>query len=215
MSVKLLKRIARFCFRPLLRRKRFMMRDSDVSRQSLVDLVKSLPSDRPMIMVEVGSYRGESASIFLATNRFSKIFCVDPWEMFYDPDDGAAFTDMVEVEHDFDRRVGSDSRIVKVKGTIDTFLERYPGVKIDFAYVDGCHTYEAVKHDLKQILSACQPRVAVAGHDYSAGLWEGVARAINESVGNPDVVFPDTSWVKYKVERDRLVNNGEKEISAV
>ncbi len=193
-----LKRLARYCLKPVLRRKRFMMRDSEIGRSALVSLVESLPSDNPMVMIEVGSYRGESAKIFLGTNRFSRIYYIDPWKMYYDANDGAAFTDMAVVEQDFDQRVGGDDRVVKVKGTIDTFLEQYPDVKIDFAYVDGCHTYEAVKHDLQFILSSCVPRVAVAGHDYANSSWEGVKRAIQECVGDPDAIFPDTSWVKYQ-----------------
>ena len=196
------KRLARQCLRPLLRRKRFMMRDSDMGRDSLIKLVESLPGGSSMVMIEVGSYRGESAQIFLGTNRFSRIYCIDPWKMYYDANDGAAFTDMAVVEQDFDQRVGGDDRVVKVKGTIDTFLEQYPDVKIDFAYVDGCHTYEAVKHDLQRILSTCPPRVAVGGHDYADSPWEGVKRAIQECVGDPDAIFPDTSWVKHQ--RDPL-----------
>lgn len=196
-----IKRLARQCLRPLLRRKRFLMRDSDTGRNALMALVGSLPSERPLVMIEVGSYRGESAQIFLGTNRFSRIYCIDPWKMYYDANDGAAFTDMAAVERDFDQRVGGDERVVKVKGTIDTFLEQYPDVEIDFAYVDGCHTYEAVKHDLSRILSTCPPRVAVGGHDYADKLWEGVKQAIEECVGKPDKVYPDTSWIKFQQTR--------------
>ncbi len=191
-------RFARYCLRPLLRRKRSLMRGTEIQRTALIKLVESLPSSKPMVMIEVGSYRGESAQIFLGTNRFSRIYCIDPWKMYYDANDGAAFTDMAEVERDFDQRVGVDSRVVKVKGTIDTFLEQYPDVSIDFAYVDGCHTYDAVKHDLKCIMSACPPRVAIGGHDYEKS-WEGVRNAIEECLGKPDNVFPDTSWVKYQL----------------
>ena len=190
-------RIARQCLRPLLRRKRSLMRGTETERKALISLVESLPTESPMVMIEVGSYRGESAQLFLGTNRFSRIYCIDPWKMYYDVNDGAAFTDMAEVERDFDQRVGTDERVVKVKGTIDTFLEQYPDVAIDFAYVDGCHTYEAVKHDLQCIMSACSPRVAIGGHDYEKS-WEGVRNAIEECLGKPDNVFPDTSWVKYQ-----------------
>ena len=194
---KMVKRIARQCLKPLLRRKRSMMRATEVEKQSLIDLVKSLPADGNMVMIEIGSYRGESAQIFLGTNRFSRIYCIDPWKMYYDNDDGAAFTDMAEVERDFDRRVGGDQRIVKIKGTIDDFLEMHADEKIAFAYVDGCHTYKAVKHDLQQILTHCRPSIAVGGHDYTDAGWDGLKRAVGEAVGIPDKVFPDTSWVKF------------------
>ena len=116
--------------------------------------------------------------------------------MFYDENDSAAFTDMAFVENDFDQRLKGDDRVVKVKGTIDTFLEQYPDVEIDFAYVDGCHTYDAVKHDLHQIMTHRRPKVAISGHDYNT--WGGVTQAIEESLGKPDAVFSDSSWVKYQ-----------------
>ena len=189
-------RIARWFLRPLLRRKKSLMRPTEDSRKALISLVESLPCDRPMVMIEVGSYRGESAQVFLGTNRFSRIYCIDPWKMYYDANDGAAFTDMAFVENDFDQRLGGDDRVIKVKGTIDTFLEKYPDVEIDFAYVDGCHTYDAVKHDLRQIMTCRKPKVAISGHDYYSN-WQGLRAAIEESLGKPDAVFSDSSWVKY------------------
>lgn len=173
------------------------MRTTDAERHSLVELVEALPGEGQLVMIEVGSYRGESAEIFLGTNRFSRIYCIDPWKGNYDSNDWSSFTNMAEVERDFDKRVGGDGRIVKVKGTIDTFLEQYPDVEVDFAYVDGCHTYEAVKYDLQKVMANRRPRVAVGGHDYCDKDWEGVRRAIEECIGRPDARFADTSWVKF------------------
>jgi hypothetical protein len=147
-----------------------------------------------MTMVEIGSYRGESAQEFLNTGRIARIYCVDPWRMFYDADDGTSYTDMAQVERDFDWRHGGDSRVVKVKGTVDTFIKRHPDAQVDFAYVDGCHTYEAVSHDLKQLMAHSRPAVAIGGHDYNL---DGVVRAVGEVLGKPDAVFPDNSWVKF------------------
>ena len=199
LAVRRMKWVRQY-IRPLYYRlnpRKSLMRADSYARDALVELVGSLPSNRQMVMVEVGSFRGESAEIFLNTNRFSRIYCIDPWKNFYDKNDWASFSNMAKVERDFDRRVGGDERVVKVKGTIDTFFERYPNIALDFAYIDGCHTYDAVKHDLTKIMTTSRPRVAVAGHDFLEKEWEGVTRAVKECIGSPDAVFPDTSWVKY------------------
>ena len=198
--VKLLKRIARRVLAPLLKRKNFQMRPDGRSRDGLIDLVNKLGSDN-LTMVEIGSYKGESAEIFLKTGKVARIYCIDPWQMFYDPDDGAAFTDMVKVEAEFDRRHANDSRVVKVRGTVDTFVEQYKSdpeffKKIDFVYIDGLHTYEGVHHDIEMVMANFKPRVAIAGHDYYMDNWPGIVKAINELLGEPDATFSDGSWVK-------------------
>lgn len=35
----------------------------------------------------------------------------------------------------------------------------------------------------------------MAGHDYTNG-WPGVVRAVDETVGRPNRVYPDESWLK-------------------
>lgn len=180
--------------------KEWYMRGDDKSRMALIDLITAVPgvAGAGIVMVEIGSYRGESAEIFLSTGRVSKIYCVDPWQMNYDPNDWAASTNMENVEKDFDRRFAGDERVVKVRGTIDTFVREYSdrGVVCDFVYVDGCHTYDAVKHDLKVTIDSVKPRFAVGGHDYN-DCWKALKKAVEESVGFPDRTFEDTSWLKH------------------
>lgn len=199
MFVRFMKRLARQILRPVLRFKKIEMRSNESSRKALRDLVAKVGRDN-LTMVEVGSYRGESAEVFLSSGKVSKIYCVDPWEMYYDADDGAAFTDMKKVEADFDRRHKDDPRVIKVKGTIDTFAEQFAGkVNVDLVYIDGLHTYEGVKHDIEIARTKIKPAVAIAGHDYNPGSWDGSARAVREAFSAPDAVFSDTSWLKLLV----------------
>lgn len=179
------------------------MRVDEEMRRGPGMLVESATKGRKdgIVMVEIGSYRGESAELFLATGKVSRIYCVDPWRMFYDPQDGAAYTNMKAVEADFDRRHANDKRVVKVKGTIDDFVERYVNgpegpVSVDLVYVDGCHTYEAVKHDILTAVEHIKPKIAMSGHDWGWGGDAELARAVKETVGEPDEVFPDSSWLK-------------------
>ena len=198
--IRFLKRCARRMLAPFLKNKNFMMRPEGESREGLVRLIESVGHDS-LTMVEIGSYKGESAEIFLATGKVKRIYCIDPWQMYYDPDDGAAFTDMVKVEADFDRRHASDPRVVKVRGTVDTFVEQYTNNdevagKVDLVYIDGLHTYEGVHHDIEMTLSHIKPRLAIAGHDYHRDGWPGIVKAIDELLGVPDSTFVDGSWLK-------------------
>lgn len=175
------------------------MREDAPSRQSLADLIDFVMTGREgqITMVEIGSYRGESAELFLKTGRVARIYCIDPWQPFYDKDDKTSFTDMESVERDFDARFANDARVVKVKGTVDDFVAQFCGADaptIDFVYIDGCHTRPAVQHDIDQTLQHIHPRIATAGHDYWNADVKGV---VNEMFGRPDKEFPDTSWVHF------------------
>lgn len=193
----MLKRIARRILRPVLFFKKIQMRPDDSSKKALLDLIGYLDRDE-LTMVEIGSYRGESAEVFLSSGKVKRLYCVDPWQMYYDDNDGAAFTDMSKVEADFDRRHGTDARVVKVKGTVDTFVNLFADElkNVDLVYIDGLHTYDGVKHDIEMTKQFIRPKVAIAGHDFCPGTWDGSVRAIKESLGVPDAVFADTSWIK-------------------
>lgn len=173
------------------------MRPTAESRASLLAIVEAVHSAarRPVTIVEIGSYRGESAEAMLSTGLVGKLYCVDPWIGGYDDLDGASYSDMREAERDFDRRHASDPRVVKVKGTVDDFVRLYGHVDVDAVYVDGCHTYEAVSHDIAVCVERIEPKYAVAGHDFNP--YFGARRAVMELLGQPDVVYPDTSWVMF------------------
>ena len=203
MNIRVCKRIARMVLRPLLFHKNISMRPDGNSRNGLLALLQKLSEYKtPIVMAEIGSYKGESAEIFISSGIVSRLYCVDPWKPFYDDDDGAAFTNMRKVEEEFNSRHGDDPRVVKIKGTIDDLVATVEesGLKLDFVYIDGCHTYDAVRYDLEVTFEKLKHAVAVGGHDYCEdgnGVFPGAGKAVREIVGRPDVVFKDTSWIKF------------------
>ena len=178
------------------------MRQSIKELHDLVQFIRQKADGKKLVMVEVGSYQGESMEIFATSNGIQKIVCIDPWKEGYDPRDVASKSDMAEVEAAFDRRAQKVKDIVEVikhKGTLDTFIksqefEELKG-KIDFVYIDANHTYEAAKHDIEVCKEMIKPNVAFAGHDYQSD-WIGVVKAVDEKLGHPDVVYGDYSWIK-------------------
>lgn len=147
----------------------------------------------PFTMSEIGVYRGESTELFLKSGHIKKIYCVDPWQSGYDSSDAASNSDMSAVEAEFDRMAGRwPTYIRKHKGTVDDFK---PDVlPVEFIYIDACHQYESVRHDIEWALSI-KP-IVVGGHDYGCAYYPGVQKAVDEMLGKPDAVFSDGSWVK-------------------
>ena len=64
---------------------------------------------------------------------------------------------------------------------------------IDLVYIDGDHRYEAVKQDIMMWKSKIKFNGYISGHDYGR---EDINRAIEETIGTPDHIFVDSSWIK-------------------
>lgn len=144
------------------------------------------------LMVEVGSYAGESADVFASCRLVSRMICVDPWQAGYDPKDPASYTDFSEVEAVFDTVMSRHSdKIEKYKGTLQQLVAERPDLCPDIVYIDANHSYEFVKADIGAA-KKLNPKI-IAGHDYDMG-HTGVIRAVAEELGDPMRVFFDSSW---------------------
>jgi hypothetical protein len=66
------------------------------------------------------------------------------------------------------------------------------GQPADMVFIDGDHGYEAVMRDLEVWLPLLGGVGLLCGHDY--GVWEGVARAVDERLPQRSVVSGGTIW---------------------
>lgn len=175
------------------------------SADGLADIAQQTAekAGRKIVMVEIGSYQGESMEIFVQSGCVDTIVCIDPWKNGYDESDIASSSDMAKAEAAFDSRAEQTrhvANVVKHKGTIDTFIQSQSFAMlegtIDLVYIDACHSYDACKHDIETCKNFIKPKVAFSGHDY-VGQWSGVIEAIDETLGKPDQVFSEYSWIKF------------------
>lgn len=176
----------------------YPMRNQPFLVEGLFDLCDfvSQALNRPtyeLTICEIGSYAGESTSIF--ASRFKYVFAVDPWINDYDPDDAACHHASFDiVEKAFDERIKFYPNVVKIKATSDDAIKDMKDIKFDVVYIDGLHTYEQVKKDIYNY--APITNYIIAGHDYNKTDWPGVYNAVNESLTQPIYTFKDTSWAK-------------------
>ena len=148
------------------------------------------------VIVEVGSYMGESAEIFAQEFPNATIYCIDPWSGGFDDADACSKDDYNEVEAQFDARTSKYPNIIKYKGISMDYQ-----IPCDIVYIDGCHKYECVVEDIsywKQYATK-----AISGHDYYSEQVclahphiAGVRKAVNELLGNPTMIFEDGSYIK-------------------
>jgi len=160
--------------------------------KGLRDIINLLPCD--IVMVEVGCYYGESTLLWEKSEKIKQIFAVDRWVDFYDTTDLASQRgNMKDVEEMFDNNIKNKSKIVKRKGSSVEVSKEFQNQSIDFIYIDASHKYADVIDDINAWLPILRPTGLLAGHDYNN---IDVRRAVLDTIGTPDHIFEDHSWVK-------------------
>lgn len=153
----------------------------------LIDFIKHIPDTKNKTIVEVGSWRGESALIF--AKHFKRVICIDSWDIAL-PFERYQCTidDIFDVFVEATRNVPNiEFKRMKSVEAAELFSN------LDIVYVDAQHIYPQVIADLKAWTPRVKPGGYMAGHDYS---MPGVTRAVVEMYGAPDATFQDDSWVK-------------------
>lgn len=174
-----------------------IMRYDEDRINGLKDLINDLNNN--IIMLEIGSFSGESAEIFISSGKIKKMYCVDSWEDKYLPDGN-----MKEVENIFDERIIRKYNFVeKIKRNSLDSAELFENNFFDFVYLDGDHSYECVKNEIIKYFPKIKRDGFLGGHDYdSLPFNQGVVDAVNETSGSPAIIYKDTSWLKK-------IKNGE------
>jgi predicted O-methyltransferase YrrM len=131
-------------------------------------------------IVEIGSYRGKSTTVLAigAKERSARVYAIDPFEGVMDGH--------VVTGHDRDHL-----RYALVNAGVVDSVEIITGYSletaktwkrpIDLLWIDGDHSYEAVKADLKAWSKHVKGKIAL--HDYTQN-WPGVPMAVDEFVAD-------------------------------
>ena len=175
------------------------MRDT-TGTEGLLDLIKELGDNSNKTMIEIGSFVGESTVLF--AQSFKKVIAIDPFLADYDPADPTSY--LFEFKNVYDtylERTSPHSNIETLTMTSDEASKVLNEETFDFVYIDGLHTYDGVKTDIINYLPKVKKGGVIGGHDYTNDTvhthLEGVKRAVNEMLGQPDKVFKDNSWIKF------------------
>lgn len=179
------------------------MRNSSENSIELTGLKNLLEDCRPgRLAVEIGCYAGQSLQLLYDSHLFDRIIAIDPFIDAYDPMDGHAMQyPMREVRLRLYHRIMNMGGVQHLNICSDEASSLFEDNSIDFLYIDGNHRYDAVKADIRAFLPKMRMVSILSGHDY----WPcrgpehlaGVKKAVDELLGGPDLLYQDTSWLKY------------------
>lgn len=159
---------------------------------ALVELVQQLPP--APVIVEVGSWAGASARTMAeASDSEARIYCVDHWHgnvESYDPVCKLAqHLTPLQAFRAFCRNMDQHlfRKVIPLVGTSRHWADLWPEhIQVDMVYLDGDHRYQAVKADILAWQEHLKPGGILAGHDY--GIFDGVTRAVDQCVGDQELV---------------------------
>jgi predicted O-methyltransferase YrrM len=142
-----------------------------LEKQILHGFARALP--RGSFMAEIGSYYGASSCCLASGVREGKVYCIDTW-MNDAVSDGRADVFAVWQGH----TAPLANVIAPVRGFSQDVADRIPD-QLSLLFVDGDHSYEAVKRDLLLYLPKLRAQGILVLHDWSQG---AVRRAVVERV---------------------------------
>ena len=141
--------------------------------QVLIDFVKKNNYTK---IVEIGVAKGENAEHILKKCKLEKYFLIDPF-----------------IHKPFYKKAIKYKSVVFLKAKSEDVAKTFENKSLDLVFVDGDHSYEAVKRDIEMWLPKIRKGGLLIGHDY-CDKWLGVRKAVDEMLKKITLVP-----IEYKV----------------
>lgn len=169
----------------------------DATLQGLTLGIATVPENGNII--EIGSWKGRSASIILQSHPTINLFCVDTWkgskEHNLEKD-----TDLFFYFFHNMRSMNLFSRIVPLRIMSSDILKYFEPKSIDMIFIDGSHEPDDVRTDLKNASILIKDSGIIIGDDYS---WEGTAKVVEDFMNTQNnyklSVISDKCYIVSKV----------------
>ncbi len=163
------------------------------------------------IVAEVGVQRGDFAAEILARCAPRVLVLIDVWQHVTEGKYALDKSNVSQAEHDrfygnvcerFRAEIEA-GKVIVLRGLSEVVLPQLPDRWLDWVYLDGDHTFDAVQRDLAYCDRIVKSTGFIVGHDYIEDMTTGfgVVLAVNE--------FCDTrKWLLVGRTRDDDICNG-------
>ena len=165
-------------------------RNQDQKAQLRRQMLQRVPKGG--ICVEVGVWRGDFTRIILNQVKPDKIILIDPWKNFDDRTDAfdgktkdKDFDDIYQSVCDRYAAEMASGQLEIKRGLSQPVLTAMDPGSLSFLYLDGDHSYNGVKADLRAAFPLMKQGGIIMMDDYHRRGWwgDGVIRAAHEFLG--------------------------------
>lgn len=141
-------------------------------------------------VVEIGTFKGDFAQAIFDTVQPDHLHLVDPWRHQDQADYASDASNLPDSGHEENLAQVRERFQGAIEGGVvsvhrmesSTAAPGFEDRSLDWAYIDGMHTYDAVREDL----ALWEPKVRegglILGHDYIDGPGYGVIPAVDEFI---------------------------------
>jgi len=155
-----------------------------------------LPSE--IIVVEIGSFIGESTEMFLKSGKVSFLYSIDPFDFTSDDADGfGPKMGAANVKNQFIERILKGpyaDRVKHIELHSEVAAKLFEDESIDLVYIDGDHHDTFVRKDIELWSKKVKPGGIISGHGWQ---HKGVNTVVRSMLGEPRT-FPDNTWMHVK-----------------
>ena len=144
--------------------------------------------------IEIGVHEGDLSERLIRFTKPKRLYLIDPWAVFDDDTHADSWYGSRKVtEKDMDarhqrvvKRVGWLNNVTILRDFSQNVADRFDDETMDFVYIDGDHSYEAVKRDIALYGPKVKPGGVLIGDDFRPGEWwgMGVIRAFTETLAD-------------------------------
>ena len=143
---------------------------------------------------EIGVWKGDFSARILSAATPRTLHLIDPWELADNTTHEGAWyakgsgVDMEQIYQGVTTRFAAEIASGQVRIHRRPSADALGGMadgSLDFIYVDGDHSYEAVRRDLDLSVAKVRPGGLICIDDHLVGKWwkDGIVRATNELLG--------------------------------
>ena len=148
-------------------------------------------------VAEVGVWLGESAYFLAQFFPEAHLYLVDPWKPsseYLEKGHAPSFLqkDYNRAHENVKRLLQDNPQVSILKKTSQEALSLVPN-NLDLVFIDGDHSYQAVKQDILSWKKKVRPGGILAGHDYSPE-FPGVVQAVDECLKDQLQLGEETIW---------------------
>lgn len=146
------------------------------------DLLNTM--DKNLVVCEIGVFKGDFSKIMLDILSPKELHLIDTFNgmMCSGDKDGndITWTNLDEEYLNVTNMFSNNDNVYIHKGFSTDILNGFENNYFDMIYIDGDHSYEGVKSDLKLSFSKVKDGGLICGHDYISSKFEDVVRAVDE-----------------------------------